>query len=61
MGGIAAIFVVDGISKSIQIKGIAISIVLALIAGYITGKILSAFGTRTQAYDDCEEFVEAEL
>lgn len=61
MGGIAAIFVVDGISKSTQIKGIAISIVLALIAGYITGKILSAFGTRTQAYDDCEEFVEAEL
>lgn len=61
MGGIAAIFVVDGISKSTQIKGIAISIVLALITGYITGKILSAFGTRTQAYDDCEEFVEAEL
>jgi len=61
MGGIAAIFVVDGISKSTQIKGIAVSILVALITGYITGKILSIFGRRTYAYDDCEEFVEAEL
>ncbi len=60
MGGVAAIFVVDGISKSTQIKGIVISIVLALITGYIAGKILSAFGSRTKVYDDCEEFVEAE-
>jgi len=61
MGGIAAIFVVNGINKSTQIKGIVISIVVALITGYITGKILSAFGRRTQAYVDCEEFVETEL
>ena len=60
MGGIAAMFVVDGISKSTQIKGIAISIVVAIAAGYITGKILSAFGRRSQAYVDSEEFAEAE-
>jgi ammonium transporter Rh len=60
MGGIAAVFVVDGINKSTQLKGIGISIVIALVAGYITGKILSTFGRRTQAYVDFEEFVEAE-
>lgn len=61
MGGLAAVFVVDGISKATQIKGIGISIVVALAAGYITGKILAALGRRAQAYDDCEEFVEAEI
>lgn len=60
MGGIAAVFVVDGISKSTQIKGIAISIVVAMATGYTTGKILSAFGRRSQAYVDSEEFAEAE-
>jgi ammonium transporter Rh len=60
MGGIAAVFVVDGISKSTQIKGIVISIIVAIAAGYITGKILSVFGRRSKAYVDSEEFAEAE-
>ena len=60
MGGIAAVFVVDGINKSTQLKGIGISIVIALIAGSITGKILSIFGRRTEVYVDAEEFVDAE-
>ncbi len=60
MGGIAAVFVVDGINVSTQLKGIAISILIALIAGYMTGKILSIFGRRIEAYVDAEEFVDAE-
>ncbi|MGB8227366.1 MAG: hypothetical protein WCE45_10975 [Sedimentisphaerales bacterium] len=60
MGGIAAVFVVTGINKSIQFKGIGISIVIAIVAGFITGKILLSFGRRTRPYIDSEEFVEAE-
>jgi ammonium transporter Rh len=60
MGGIAAVFVVDGINKSNQLKGIAISIIVALVAGYITGKILSAFGRKAQVYADSDEFAEVE-
>ena len=60
MGGIAAVFVVNGIDKSVQFKGIGISIVIAIVAGYITGKILSAFGRRNSSYIDTEEFADAE-
>ena len=60
MGGIAAVFVVDGINKSNQLKGIAVTIIVALAAGYITGKILSAFGRKAQVYADSDEFAEAE-
>ena len=60
MGGVAAISVVDGICRTTQIKGIVVSVVVALAAGYITGKILSVFGRRSDAYADSEEFVEAE-
>ena len=41
-------------------QGIAITIIVALIAGYITGKILSAFGRKAIAYADSDEFAEAE-
>lgn len=60
MGGIAAIFVVNGIDKSIQFKGIGISIFIAIVAGYITGKILPVFGRRRSPYLDSEEFADAE-
>ena len=59
MGGIAAVFVIDGISKASQFAGIGITILLALITGYITGKILSIFGRRTEPYVDSEEFEAA--
>jgi ammonium transporter Rh len=60
MGGIAAVFVVDGINKSAQFKGIGISILIAIVTGYVTGKILSAFGRRNSSYLDSEEFADAE-
>jgi hypothetical protein len=34
-----------------------ITIAVALIAGYVTGKILSIFGRRIEPYVDSEEFV----
>jgi ammonium transporter Rh len=60
MGGLAAVFVVEGINKANQLKGIAITIIVALVAGYITGKVLSAFGRKAIAYADIDEFTEAE-
>jgi ammonium transporter Rh len=61
MGGIAAIFVVDGINKFSQLKGIGISMLIAIMTGYVTGKILSAFGRRSRSYIDSEEFADAEV
>lgn len=60
MGGIAALFVVDGISPSGQLAGIGIAIVIALAAGYLTGLLLSLFGRRNAPYEDSEEFLDAE-
>jgi len=60
MGGLAAVFVVEGINKSNQLKGIAITIIVALVAGYITGKVLSAFGRKAIVYADSDEFAEVE-
>jgi ammonium transporter Rh len=55
-GGLAAIVVVDGLDVSAQLKGIAFTIVLAVIAGLITGKIVSLFGNPDAIYDDEAEF-----
>ncbi len=60
MGGIAAVFVVNGINKSNQFKGIALTIIVALVTGYITGKILSAFGRKALVYADSDEFADVE-
>ncbi len=59
-GGVAAIFVVEGLDKGPQLMGIGIAIVLALITGYVTGKILAAFGRRIKPYEDSEEFITEE-
>jgi len=58
MGGVAAVFIVSGLNKSAQFAGIGISIVVALVAGYISGKVLSILGRRTQPYEDSVEFLE---
>ncbi len=58
LGGVAALFVVQGIDKAAQIKGIAITAILALVTGAIVGKIIALTGRRIEAYEDHEEFVE---
>jgi ammonium transporter Rh len=60
MGGFAAIFIVGGLNVSSQISGIFITIVSALMLGFLTGKIISLFGHRETAYIDAEEFMDAE-
>ena len=60
MGGFAALPIIHGISMRGQLSGIGITIVIALVAGFITGKILPILGRKTEAYDDAEEFLDAE-
>ncbi|MDA3928815.1 MAG: hypothetical protein PF541_07625 [Prolixibacteraceae bacterium] len=55
-GGLAAIVVVNGIDVGAQLKGIAITIILAIVAGLISGKIISFFGTPKEVYNDEIEF-----
>lgn len=54
LGGIAAVFVVKGV-VSTQFAGIGIAVFIALLAGFLAGKILSLLGRRTAPYLDSEE------
>jgi ammonium transporter Rh len=60
LGGFAAIVVVSGIDTASQLSGMFITVVMALCVGFITGKLLSIFGRKQKAYEDHEEFVDAE-
>ncbi len=56
-GGLVAMLAVGGISQIDQIKGIGITIVIAIVSGLIVGKILSLTGRRTDPYSDDEELI----
>ncbi len=59
LGGFAALFAVSGINAGVQIKGIGITVVLALVTGLVVGKLVSFAGTLTAPYqDDAELDVE---
>jgi ammonium transporter Rh len=59
MGGIAAMFVISGLSRRTQLMGIIIAVAIALVGGYMSGLVLSFFGRRVEAYTDSEEFSDA--
>jgi len=56
-GGLVAMLAVTGISQIDQIKGIGITIVIAIVSGLIARKILSLTGRRTEPYTDAEELI----
>lgn len=60
LGGLAALFVVHGLDKTTQLKGIVVTIVIALTAGFLTGKVLSLLGRKVEVYVDADEFADAE-
>ena len=55
-GGLAALVVIPNINFGAQLTGIGLTIGIAIIAGLITGKILSLTGHRKTPYVDAEEF-----
>jgi len=56
LGGLAAIFIVSGLNAGSQLIGIGITIVVAIGAGFIVGKIILLLGRRAMSYEDSEEF-----
>jgi ammonium transporter Rh len=60
LGGIAALFALHGLDCSADLIGIGLTIGVALLSGFVVGKILLLFGRRATAYSDAEEFLEAE-
>lgn len=59
-GGLAAIVIVPGLEVSSQLMGIGITIAIAIVAGLITGKIVSLFTRNSEIYNDISEFEDAE-
>ena len=55
LGGLCAIFVVPGV-VGVQLVGIAMTLVTAIIGGVIAGLVIKATGTTEQAYEDSHEF-----
>jgi ammonium transporter Rh len=55
LGGICAIFVVPGIA-GVQLTGIALTLVIAIVGGVIAGAVIKATGTTEEAYEDHPEF-----
>lgn len=55
LGGICAIFVVPGVA-GVQLTGIALTLVIAIVGGVIAGMVIKATGTTEQAYEDSHEF-----
>lgn len=60
LGGLSAIVVVNDLDVSAQLKGILVTVVLAIISGLLAGKIVSLFGTPKEIYEDRSEFMDAE-
>jgi ammonium transporter Rh len=60
MGGLAVLPIVKGINAGSQLLGIMLTIIIALGTGFIAGKILPILGRKTEAYEDAEEFIDAE-
>ena len=58
-GGLAAIFVIDGIDAVSQLKGIAVTLILAVVSGLLGGKLVALFGRTKEAYNDRAEFKDA--
>lgn len=59
-GGLAALPLIKDINITNQLLGIGITVIIAFIAGIITGKILPILGRKKEAYEDAEEFLDAE-
>ena len=56
LGGVAALFIANGIDKTSQLTGIGITILLAAGTGFVAGKILTVLGRKSECYVDADEF-----
>ncbi len=56
LGGLAALAVASGINVGAQLTGILVTVVIAAVAGFSSGKVIAALGRRSAPYVDDEEF-----
>ena len=54
-GGVAALVVVAGVDFRAQLTGILVTVVIAAIAGLLSGKVIAVLGGRVAPYVDSEE------
>jgi ammonium transporter Rh len=59
-GGLAAIVVVEGLDVGAQLKGILFTVIIAIVSGLLSGKIISMFGKTEEIYNDAVEFEDAD-
>jgi ammonium transporter Rh len=59
-GGLAVLPIISSMKIGSQLAGIGITLLVAIVAGFVTGKLLSVLGRRKEAYEDAEEFLDAE-
>jgi ammonium transporter Rh len=59
-GGLAAIIVINGLDILAQLKGIFITVAIAIVAGFVCGKVISLFGKTKEIYNDRAEFNDAD-
>ena len=55
-GGLTALVIVPNLNIGVELTGIGLTIVIALIAGWITGFIVKLFGHHNKPYNDAAEF-----
>jgi ammonium transporter Rh len=60
VGGIAVLPIVKTMNIGGHITGIGITIAVAFISGLLVGKVLPLMGRKKEAYEDAEEFLDAE-
>jgi len=58
LGGLLTLVVVHGINVGTQLGGIGITFGVALVPGYIVGRIILALGSIRKHYDDSVEIIE---
>jgi ammonium transporter Rh len=58
LGGLLTLFVIQGVNIGDQLAGIGITIIVALVPGYIVGRIILALGSIRKQYDDSVEIID---
>ncbi len=56
-GGLVALIIIPNINITAQLEGIGLTIMIAILGGLITGKLISFTGKRKIPYTDSEEFI----
>jgi ammonium transporter Rh len=58
IGGLVAIFIIPGIHPWAELAGIGLTILIALVLGYVVGRIVLALGRIKRHYDDSVEIID---